>query len=144
MNFDSLFDDFRRLEREMDTVFRSRPSIRAAARGSFPAVNVGSTPEAVQVYLFAPGINASDLDLSIEKNLLTIVGERKLPQLEAATEDAGYHLRERFGGGFRRVLSLPDDVDPERVEARYQDGVLQVTLTRRESARPRQIEVKNA
>jgi len=56
-------------------------------------------------------------------------------------EDANYYRRERFDGAFRRVLALPEDADPERVEAHYQDGVLQITVQRREAARPRQIEV---
>ena len=56
-------------------------------------------------------------------------------------EAADYYRRERFEGEFRRVVTLPDDVDPERVEAKYRDGVLQITVQRRESARPRQITV---
>jgi HSP20 family protein len=56
-------------------------------------------------------------------------------------EKAQYYRRERFDGEFRRVITLPDDVDPERVEAKYRDGVLQITIQRHESARPRQINV---
>lgn len=146
LNFDNLFDDFRRLQRELDSNFGAwpgRPSIRAVARGSFPPINVGSTPEAVQVYLFAPGLDTEKLDLSIQQNLLTVSGERKVQETESG-KAGNYHLRERFGGNFRRVLSLPDDVDPDHVEARYQDGVLHITIARRESARPRQIEIKSA
>jgi HSP20 family protein len=55
--------------------------------------------------------------------------------------EADYYRRERFDGDFRRVVSLPDDVDPDRVDAKYRDGVLQITVQRREIARPRQITV---
>ncbi len=146
LNFDNLFDEFRRLQRELDSTFESwpgRPSIRAVARGSFPPINVGSTPQAVQVYLFAPGLDTEKLDLSIQQNLLTVSGERKIQETESG-KAGNYHLRERFSGSFRRVLSLPDDVDPDQVEARYQDGVLHITVARRESTRPRQIEIKSA
>jgi HSP20 family protein len=57
------------------------------------------------------------------------------------SENADYYRRERFNGDFRRVIGLPDDLDPERVDAKYRDGVLQITIQRRESARPRQITV---
>jgi HSP20 family protein len=56
-------------------------------------------------------------------------------------ENAEYYRRERFEGEFRRVIALPDDVDPERVAAKYRDGVLQITIQRHEAARPRQITV---
>ena len=141
-SFDSnLFDDFRRLESEMDGLFGSTAwpaGIRAVRRGTFPPINVGATPDQVDVYLFAAGLDPRDIDLSIQQNLLTVSGGRKLQ----ANEDAEYYRRERFDGEFRRVVTLPDDVDPERVEARYRDGVLQISVQRRESARPRQIEVK--
>jgi HSP20 family protein len=140
-SFDSsLFDDFRRLESEMDELFGSMAwptGIRAVRRGTFPPINVGATPDRVDVYLFAAGLDPRSLDLSIQQNLLTVSGNRKLQ----TDDDAEYYRRERFDGDFRRVVTLPDDVDPDRVDARYRDGVLQITVQRRESARPRQIEV---
>jgi HSP20 family protein len=57
-------------------------------------------------------------------------------------EGAQYYRRERFDGAFHRAVNLPDDADPDRVEANYQDGVLHIAVQRRESAKPRQIEVK--
>jgi HSP20 family protein len=67
-----------------------------------------------------------------------VAGDRKL-QVE---EGADYYRKERYDGGFRRVVTLPEDVDPEQVEAAYRDGVVHVTIRRRESTRPRQITVK--
>lgn len=140
-SFDSgLGDELRRLENEVDQLFGSSAwpaGIRSVRRGTFPPINVGATPERVDVYLFAAGLDPKSLDLSIQQNLLAVSGSRKVE----AREDAEYYRRERFDGDFRRVISLPEDVDPDRVEAKYRDGVLQITVRRREAARPRQITV---
>jgi HSP20 family protein len=137
-----LFDEIRRMEREINQLFGGGSpwpnSIRAVAGGTYPPINIGSTPEQVDVYLFAAGLNPETLDISIQQNLLTVAGDRKL-QVE---QGADYYRKERYDGGFRRVVTLPDDVDPEQVEASYRDGVLHVTIKRRESTRPRQITVK--
>ncbi len=137
----SLFDQFRHLEREMDRMFGAGPwpnGIRAVARGTYPPINVGSSQDQVDVYLFAAGVNPKSLNISIRRNLLTIDGERRLTTEKAAD----YYRKERFDGAFHRVVTLPDDVDSEKVDATYVDGVLRITVKRRESSKPRQIEVK--
>ena len=139
--FENLFDELRRVEQGMDDWFGrwSVPAgIRSVARGTFPAVNVGATDKEVQVYLFAPGLDAKSFQVSIQQNLLQVSGERKLQHNDRAT----YFRQERYDGEFRRVITLPDDVDPDKVEASYRDGVLQITVRRREAARPRRIEIK--
>jgi HSP20 family protein len=106
-----LFEQFERLQRELDQVFspwRGPTSIRAVVQGSFPMVNVGVTPEAVEVYAFAPGVDPKSLDISIQNNLLTIAGERKV-ETPKASDTVNVYLRERFDGRFRRVLSLPEE-----------------------------------
>ena len=136
----SLFDEFRRMEQQMDELFGRGgrlPGLRSVARGTFPPINVGATPEKVDVYLFSPGLDTKTLDLSIQNNLLTVAGERKPPE----PENARFYRKERFSGEFRRVITLPDDVDPERVEAGYTDGVLHIAVHRREASKPRQIEI---
>lgn len=140
-NFETLFDELRRLEQGMGDLFGrwSAPAgIRSVARGTFPAANVGATDQEVQVYLFAPGLDPKTLQVTIQQNLLLVSGARKLPVNAKAT----YYRQERFDGDFRRVVTLPDDVDAERVDASYRDGVLQVGVKRREAAKPRQIEIK--
>jgi HSP20 family protein len=137
----SLYDELWHLQQEVDELFGSSSpplGIRSLPRGSFPAVNVGLTPERVDIYLFAPGIDPKRLDISIQQNLLTIAGSREL----RAEEEANFYRQERFSGEFRRVISLPEDVDPERVQAKYVDGIVQIGVQRRESARPRQIEIQ--
>lgn len=139
---DSLLDEFWRLHQEMDEILgdglASAGGIRSAPRGAFPAVNVVQTPAEVQVYLFAPGVDPKKLDVSVQQGLLTVSGERRAP----VTDEATYYRKERFSGEFRRAISLGDDVDPDKVEAKYRDGILQIQVRRRESARPRQIEIQ--
>ncbi len=137
----ALMEGLRRLEADRDQLM-SRSAypagIRAVPRGTFPPINIGATPERVDVYVFAAGVDSRSIDVSIQQNLLTVAGSRKVP----ANPDAEYYRRERYDGEFRRVIALPEDVDPERVEARYRDGVLQITVQRRQPARPRQVEIR--
>lgn len=136
-----MFNGLRQLESEMDQILeRWAPStgIRSPRRGAFPPINVGSTPERVDVYVFAAGLDPASIDVTIQQNLLVLSGSRNVPGPEAAD----YYRKERFDGEFRRVVTLPDDVDPDRVTAKYRDGVLHVTVQRREAARPRQISVQ--
>ena len=140
-NFEYLFDELRRMEQGLDEMFgrgAAPAGIRSVSRGTFPAANVGATDQEVQVYLFAPGVDAKTLQVTIQQNLLLVSGERNLPVKEKAT----YYRQERFDGGFRRVVTLPEDVDAGRVEATYRDGVQQISVKRREAAKPRQIEIK--
>jgi HSP20 family protein len=135
-----LFAEVRRLDSELDQLFgrwAAPASIRAMRRGTFPPINVGATPERVDVYLFAAGVDPKSLDISIQQNLLVVGGKHAV----AVNEEADYYRRERFDGEFRRVITLPEDVDPDRVDATYRDGVLQITVQRREAVRPRQITV---
>jgi len=138
---DSLLDEFWRLHEEMDQLLgdtrTSAGGIRSLPRGSFPAVNVVQTPEYVLVYLFAPGVDPKKLDVSIQQGLLSVAGERRI----SADKNASYYRQERFSGAFRRAIALGDDIDPERVEANYRDGIVQIRLYRQASALPRQIEV---
>lgn len=141
-NYDSsLFEDYRRLEQEIDQLFGHDPwsgGIRSAARGGYPPVNIGVTQEQIDVYLFVPGVDPKRLEITLHQNLLTIKGERRTSG-ESGTQ---YYRRERFDGDFHRAVNLPEDADPEKVVANYQDGVLHIAIQRLESAKPRQIEVK--
>jgi HSP20 family protein len=139
-----LFADFERLQRELQQAFGTvgQPSsIRAVASGAFPAINVGSTPTSVEIYAFAPGLDASKLDVQIDRGVLTLSGERT-SALPAGDERHAVYASERFVGRFRRTVSLPDDADPDRVSANYRDGVLHISVARRESAQPKRVEIK--
>lgn len=127
-----------RLQREMQQSVDVYPSIRGLARGTFPALNVGGTPRSVEIFAFAPGLESSAIDVRIEKGVLTIAGERNR---EATPENATVHIDERYAGRFRRVVSLPEDIDPDAVQARYRDGVLHISIQRLAAAQPRRIDV---
>jgi HSP20 family protein len=136
-----LFGDLERVRREIDQVFGApgQPaSIRAVAPGSFPALNVGTTPSSVEVYAFAPGLEADKIEVTVDRGVLTIAGERAAP----ADEQANLYSRERLFGSFKRALSLPEDVDPERVSASYRDGLLQVSIARKAAVQPMRIAVQ--
>jgi HSP20 family protein len=136
-----LFAELDRLQREMGSSLGTSPSIRGLGRGGFPAINVGGTPHSVEIYAFAPGIDPAAIEVQLEKGVLIVSGERD-PDLPAEDAKATVHIRERFSGRFRRVVSLPDDIDPDQVSARYRDGVLHVSIQRREAALPRRISVE--
>jgi len=136
-----VFGQLEHMRRQMNRMFGdwSGPAgIRSMAAGTFPAINVGASEEQVDVYVFAAGMDPKSLDISLQQNLLTVSGERKIE----SPENAQLYRQERFSGSFRRVVTLPEDVDTDRVNASYRDGVLQITVQRREAVRPRQIEVK--
>lgn len=137
-----VFAELDRLQREMQDAFRLSPSIRGISRGGFPALNIGGTPQSVEVYAFAPGLDPGTVEVNLDRGLLTIAGERN-PELPSGDDDkATVHINERFGGRFRRVVSLADDVDPSTVSADYRDGVLHIHMKRQESAQPRRITVQ--
>lgn len=147
--YPSLFGDFDRLRREFDELFGLTglpTSIRSAAPGAFPAINIGHTPTSVEVYAFAPGIEPKEIDVTIDRGVMTISGERKstLPSEDGKSNDRNVSVygNERFAGRFRRAISLPEDVDPAKVEANYRDGVLHVSVGRRESALPKRITIQ--
>jgi HSP20 family protein len=140
---DSVFAQFDRLRRELDDVFGASglpSSIRSVARGSVPPLNIGRTPKSVEVYAFAPGLDASKIDVMLDRGVLRISGERRADVPEDAKTSV--YARERSAGRFTRSVALPDDIDPGQVTASYRDGVLQVSIARKEAAQPKRITVQ--
>lgn len=135
-----VFAEMDRLQREIQQAFDMGPSIRGFGRGSFPALNVGSTAHSVELYAFVPGLDPASLDVQLEHGVLTVAGERA-DELSSAQQQATVQINERFAGRFRRVVSLPDDIDPDAVSAQYRDGVLHVSVARRTASAPRRISV---
>ncbi|RQR86651.1 MULTISPECIES: Hsp20/alpha crystallin family protein [unclassified Burkholderia] len=137
-----LFSEFDRLQQQMAQLFGGFPSsIRASRLGAFPQINIGATDESIEIVAFAPGVNAAELDVSIDKGLLTLSGERKSMQPDTESETRTY-AQERFVGAFRRVIELPDTADPDKVQARYENGCLSISIGKRESSKPRAITVQ--
>jgi HSP20 family protein len=143
--FQSYGDLFAELNRLQDSVGQCLgaggvSSLRALLRRTFPAINVGSTPDAIEVLALAPGLDPAELQVTIDTGLLVIAGERK-DDAPSGDESIAAYAQERFKGAFRRVISLPEDADPTRIDAVYRDGLLRVTVARREASRPRQISI---
>ncbi|MDN0083287.1 Hsp20/alpha crystallin family protein [Crenobacter sp. SG2305] len=137
-----LFGEFDRLQQQMAQLFGGFPSsIRASRFDAFPQINIGATNESIEIVAFAPGINANELDVSIDKGLLTISGERKSTQPDTGSETRTY-AQERFAGTFRRVIELPDTADSDKVQAHYENGCLSISVGKRESSKPRAITVQ--
>ncbi len=134
-------NDFQRLLEELeniDTGLRLAP-IRSVPRGTYPAVNISQDGNSFYVKVFAPGIDISKAELVYQDNAITIKGTRQSVETNAKQS---YHRRERFAGSFSRVISLPDGLDPENINAKYTDGVLFITIAKKPETKPRQIEVK--
>ena len=137
-----VFADLERLQREWQAgADTASPTIRGLGRGGYPALNVGSTPSTVEVQAFAPGLDPASIEVQIDRGVLTLAGERRA-STGPSDEKTTRHLNERFAGRFRRVVSLPDDIDANAVSATYREGVLQVSVQRRVPAQPRRIPVQ--
>jgi HSP20 family protein len=137
-----LFAELDRLQRDMTGVFEYSPAIRGLARGGFPALNIGSTAAGVEVFAFAPGIDPASIEVHLDRGVLTVAGERKAATPTASDAKTTLHLNERFDGRFRRVVSMPEDIDPTSVSASFRDGVLRISAQRKAAAQPRRIEVQ--
>lgn len=137
----SPFEDFERIRREMSRLLDSVPAPRETpSAGVFPAINVTQDSASFYVRAELPGMKAAELDVSAFNKTLTIAGERKA----APEEGVSYHRRERAQGAFSRSVTLPADFDGDKVQARFENGVLNVTLPKPEAAKPRQISVKSS
>ena len=104
-----------------------------------PPVDVFEDKGSVKIVAELPGVKAEAVKLSIENNVLTIRGEKK-QQAEEKTERV--HRYERSYGVFERAFALPNSVDSEKIEAKYEDGILTVVIPKVEKARPREIPVR--
>ena len=133
--------DFAALEVDvLNRMFESALGGEPLAHGAWiPAVDIYETPEKdVVVKVDLPDVKREAIKVTFENNVLTIAGQRELaPNVEGDR----FHRIERGYGEFRRTFALPATVDAARVDASYQDGVLKVTLPRREEAKPKQIQI---
>jgi HSP20 family protein len=137
----NLFHEFSHMEREMERLLNAvglTNTVRHAKSVGYPPINIATTPKQVDVYVFAAGIETESLDISINRNLLTVEGKRPLNR----KQELGYFRKERFDGDFRHTVNLPDDADNDKVEASYQNGVLHIVVPRREAPEPHRITVQ--
>jgi HSP20 family protein len=106
--------------------------------GVFPSVNLTEDKGSYFLRAELPGMTADDLDIQVTGRSLSISGERKIP---AEGEDVKYHRREREAGKFSRAISFPGDIDATKIEAKLNNGLLEIQVPKAESEKPRQISI---
>jgi len=138
------FREISRLRGEMDRLWddyfgSGRRGLRPLQAEFAPAVDVKETDAEIVVKAEVPGIEAKDINISVAGEVLTIKGEKKSEREE---KEENYHLVERSYGSFARSLVLPAAVDLDKIEAKYDKGVLTVTCPKKEEVKPKAIEIK--
>ena len=132
---------FRDLWDDMFDRFWADWRMPALAEGAWaPVLDVDEREDAILVSVEVPGMKPEEIDLSVHGNLLTVSGEKKE---SAEKKEKGYYRSERRYGSFRRDITLPADVDAEKVDAVCRDGVLTITLPKVEHAKIKTIKVKS-
>lgn len=131
------------LQRELDRAFESPTpgfDLGVSGRGVFPPTNVFSDKDGYIIRMEVPGVSPEALTIEGQGRTLTISGKRET----SAPEGASFHRHERGGGEFSRSLQLPADLDLTKADATCKHGMLTVRIPKKEEAKPRQIEIKNA
>lgn len=130
------FAELRRVQSEMNRLFGG---FTAATARDFPPVNIWLGENSVVVTAELPGVTREEVNLSLQDDVLTLAGKRE-PRTHQ--EDVSWQRRERAYGTFSRAIQLPFRVDPETVQARFNNGILEIELQRLEADRPKKIEIR--
>jgi len=138
-NWNDLFTTRREIDRVFDRFFGQANGVVGPWT---PVVDVRETHDALEVVAELPGMRPDDVEVNVENNVLTIAGEKKQEVTEGSAE-AEYHPVERRGGRFERRFTLPRSVDAEKIGARFEHGLLTVTLPKAEAAKPRRVEIRS-
>lgn len=135
--FRSPWDELYRMRQQLEQMFDEAPHHRDSA-GVFPLINLTEDKDKYYVRAELPGVKGDELDIQVTANNLAISGERKIA---AVREGARYHRREREAGTFSRMIGLPGEIDSDNVEAKLENGILTVVVSKAEIAKPKQITV---
>jgi HSP20 family protein len=130
--FDTLLNLQRELEARLSSDWLENVT---TARGPFPPINVFQQGDDVLAIVELPGIDKSDLQIQVKQNTIRISGKKAMKYPEGVS----VHRAERLAGAFDRTLTLPLELEPDRVKAEYRDGILALFLPRAESDKPRTI-----
>ena len=140
----SVWDELSSARREMDRVFDryfNQPTTAQGLAVWAPAVDVRETNDALQVTAELPGLRPEDVNVTVENGVLTIGGEKK-QEIQEGKEDENYYLFERRYGRFERSFTLPRTVNADQVKARFENGILTVSLPKAEEAKPRKVQIE--
>ncbi len=127
-------------DRMMEDFFSTDTRLSEPVSNLIPLMNIEELKDAYKITLEIPGMEKDDIDIQLKDNVLTISGEKKE---ESKSEEGTFYRRERRFGKFVRSVSLPNDVNAEKIEAEYKNGVLTLTLPKTEEAKPKKIAVKS-
>ncbi len=130
------FADMRRMQRDMNRMFAG---LDAPQKPGQPAINFWAGQDSIVLTAELPGLSQEDIELTVKDGIVTLSGSYHDPE---TGEDAVWHRRERPQGRFSRSIELPFRIAPDRVEARFKDGVLTVEMQRPEEDKPKRIEIK--
>lgn len=130
-----------RLQREIDRVFDGRAGSGVGSVSWVPSTDVEQTESAVIYKLDLPGMKPQDITIEVHAGMLTVSGERKH---ETEEKHEGYYSRERITGSFARTFTLPKGTEQDDIAAKFDDGVLAITVPRQEEAKPRTISIGTA
>ena len=138
------FRELERMRREMDRLwdsfFEGRPRRKIEELGEWgPSLDLSETKNDLIVKAEVPGMDPKDIDISLDKDILTIKGEKKQ---ETEEKEENYHFIERTYGAFARSIRLPRGVHSDKINASYKNGVLRVTLPKSEEAKKNEIRIK--
>jgi HSP20 family protein len=135
----SVYREMDRLQREMNRLFEDTYPTRGRRAAGYPAMNVWTNDEGLIITTEVPGVKPQDIDVSVVGDTLTLSGSRKPDEIK---EDSRYHRQERGYGDFTRSIQLPFPVNVKKVEATFQNGVLNISMPRAEEDKPKKITVK--
>jgi len=128
------------MDRLWDSFFEGRPTRRASEEGEWlPSLDVSETKGDLVVKAELPGIDPKNIDISLNEGVLTIKGEKRREKEE---KEEGYHLVERSYGSFTRSIRLPREIQNEKINASYKNGILKITLAKSEEAKKKEIKIK--
>ena len=132
------WDPFKEFERFFDDLRRTSEQNPRGEMTFLPAVNISHGPEKAEVEIEIPGIPKKDIDIQLENGVLTISGEKKVAENK---EGQNYLLREQRYGRFQRSFQVPDSYDVDKIGARYDNGVLFITLPKKEESVPKKLKI---
>lgn len=140
------WDPFRELQDRMNRMFEDtgrgwRSDEPSSTTTWSPAVDIYETQSEILVQAELPGVDRKDISLHLEKNVLTLKGERRF---EKETNQENYHRIERAYGGFSRSFSIPATVEEDKIRAEYKDGILKIALPKKEQVKPKQIQIADS
>jgi len=133
---DSIFDDLFNELYSLPTSFLSKSGMDLS-----PRIDISETDNEYKIEAELPGINQKEIDVKIDNNILTIKGKKEDIKEE---KEKNYHLRERYYGAFQRSISLPNNIEPEKIKASFENGVLNISVPKSDKRTPKKIEISSA